>query len=493
MSQQCYLAVDLGAESGRVMAGFFDGTKLRLEQLHRFPNGAVRLAGTLRWNLLGLWASITEGLSQAATLDVPVRSVGVDSWGVDYTLLSAKDEMLGYPWHYRDARNVGMIDLATQRVPREEIFASTGVQFMQINSLYQLLAMRERDAELLGTADRFLMIADYFHWCLCGSRVVEFTNATTTQMFHPLKRDWAIDLLRKLDLPTEILGPVVQPGTALGKLRSDVADQTGLPRIDVVAPATHDTGCAVAAVPTENTGRADWAYISSGTWSLMGVEVQEAIITPEALQLNITNEGGVDGTYRVLKNIMGLWLVQECRRSFARDGRDVTYEQLAAAALEATPFRSLIDPDAAEFMSPEDMPTAIRDWCQRHGEPVPKTDGELIRTALESLALRYRVVLQGLESLTGTPVEVIHIVGGGSQNTVLNQFTASACARPVISGPVEATAMGNVLLQARAAGEITSLREIREVVRNSCEIGRFEPTDTSGWQAAAERFQRLTT
>lgn len=491
MTEHCYLAVDLGAESGRLMAGYFNGGTVRLEELHRFPNGGVNIGNTLRWDVLGLWREIQKGLSQAASLDVDVKSVGVDSWGVDYVLMSDNDELIGHPWHYRDARNNGMVELAMQRVPREEIFAGTGLQFMQINSLYQLLAMRQQHPQMLDQAGRFLMIADYFHWCLCGSRVVEFTNATTTQMLHPGTRDWSIELLRKLDIPTDILGDIVNPGTSLGKLRGEIADSTGLGRIDVVAPATHDTGSAVAAVPTENTGQPNWAYISSGTWSLMGVEVQDAILTPAALEQNVTNEGGIDGTYRLLKNIMGLWLVQESKRSFERSGQQLDYAQITAMADAATPFQSMVDPDHSDFLSPEDMPTAIRERCRATGIVVPETDGEVIRTALESLALKYRVVLEGFEKLTGVRVEVIHIVGGGCQNALLNQLTANACQRPVIAGPVEATAMGNILVQARGAGEIASLADIRDIVRASCEIQRFEPQDQAAWTEANEKFRQL--
>ena len=491
MTEHCYLAVDLGAESGRVIAAFFDGIRVRLEELHRFPNGGVSIGGTLRWDVLGLWREIQVGLANASGIEEEIKSVGVDTWGVDYVLMSKDDELLGHPWHYRDHRNDGMVELAAQRVPKAEIFAETGLQFMQINSLYQLLSMSQSQPELLRQAGRFLMIADYFHWCLCGSRVVEFTNATTTQMLHPANRDWAIELVRKLGIPTDILGDVVNPGTTLGKLRAEVADSAGLDRIDVVAPATHDTGSAVAAVPTENTGQPNWAYISSGTWSLMGVEVEDAILTPEALDLNVTNEGGIDGTYRLLKNIMGLWLVQECRRSFERDGRPTDYAQLAALANEAPSFTAIVDPDHSDFLSPEDMPTAIRERCRATGQPEPETDGQLVRTALESLALKYNVVLCGLESLTGVKVEVIHIVGGGCQNELLNQFTANACQRPVIAGPVEATAMGNILVQARAAREVASLSEIRKVVRQSTEIKRFEPQGSAEWLAAAEKFETL--
>ena len=491
MTEHCFLAVDLGAESGRLMAGFFDGTRVRLEELHRFPNGGINIGGTLRWDVLGLWREIQISLKKAAELGVEIESIGVDSWGVDFVLMSEDDEVIGYPWHYRDERNNGMMELATQRVPREDIFAQTGLQFIQINSLFQMLAMRQQHSAMLDQAGRFLMIADYFHWCLCGSRVVEFTNATTTQMLHPANRDWSVDLLRKLDIPTNIFGDIVNPGTELGRLREEVAEAAGLPRVKVVAPATHDTGSAIAAVPTENTGQPNWAYISSGTWSLLGLEVDDAILTPEALEQNVTNEGGIDGTYRLLKNIMGLWLVQECRRSFERDGREVGYDAITSMAEQAEPFKSFVDPDHPDFLSPDDMPTAIRERCNATGQPVPETDGELVRTALESLALKYNYVLEGMERLTGVGVEVIHIVGGGSQNELLNQLTANACRRPVIAGPVEATAIGNVLVQARAAGQISSLAEIRNVVRASYELKKFQPEDHDAWASAAERFASL--
>ncbi|HID21696.1 MAG TPA: rhamnulokinase, partial [Planctomycetaceae bacterium] len=361
MAQQCYLAVDLGAESGRVMAGLLDEGQVRIEQLHRFPNGPVNLAGTLRWNVLGLWKEIQAGLAKAAVQHGDsIVSVGVDSWGVDYALLSPTLELLGQPYCYRDARTRGILDHILTRLPREEIFAATGVQFIEINTLYQLVAMAQTNRPLLEMADKLLMMPDFFHWLLCGSRVAEFTDATTTQCFSPTDGDWAFDMLRKLDLPTEMFPEIVEPGTKLGALRAEVASLTGLRRIDVVAPATHDTGSAVAAVPTDRTGSTDWAYISSGTWCLMGVEVQDAVLSERALQLNVTNEGGVDHTYRLLRNIMGLWLVQQCRRSFQRKGKSLDYSQLTQLASEACPFRSLVDPDGTAFLSPDDMPTAIQ-------------------------------------------------------------------------------------------------------------------------------------
>jgi len=492
MSESCYLGVDLGAESGRVIAGLFDGTKIRLEQLHRFSNGPVSMGGSLRWNVVSLWSEITEGLARAGVrFGDAVASVGVDTWGVDYVLLSKTGEMLGQPVHYRDSRTAGMLENAFTRVPRRRIFEETGLQFLEFNTLFQLLAMQKTNPQLLDLADRMLMVPDFFHWCLSGSQVVEFTNATTSQCFHAAKKEWAWDLLRDFELPTDIFPDVVEPGTRLGRLRSEVASLTRLNRIEVVAPATHDTGAAVAAVPTERTGRADWAYISSGTWSLMGVELPGAILGDRALELNVTNEGGIDGTYRLLKNITGLWLVQECRRSFAKQGADRSYAELVSSAQAAEPFRSLVDPDDPAFLNPDDMPLAISEWCRAREQPVPQNEGQLVRCALESLALKYRTVLGWLEELTMTPVEVIHIVGGGSQNELLNQFTANACGKPVVAGPVEATALGNVLIQARSAGEIGTLGDIREIVRHSNELQHYEPQDVPAWQAAYERFIRL--
>lgn len=492
MAAQTYLAVDLGAESGRVMAGRFDGSRIRLEEIHRFGNGPVRLGETLRWNVLHLWTEIQNGLREAAATDGgAIASVGVDTWGVDFVLMNRNDELLGQPWNYRDARTDGMMPMAFQRVSREEIFSATGLQFMQINSLYQLLAMCRRDPDLVAQATHFLMMADFFHWCLCGSRVVEFTNATTTQILDAQTRTWAWELLRQFEIPTSMFPDIVRPGTPLGTLRHDVGEATGLGRLNVIAPATHDTGAAVAAVPTGSTGHADWAYLSSGTWSLLGVETQNAVLTDEALRQNVTNEGGIDGTYRLLKNIMGLWLVQQCRRDFERHGRTIDYPELIRLASAAPAFRSLIDPDRSEFLSPADMTAAIVAECRRTGEPVPETEGQFVRCALESLALKYRRVLSGIERLTETPVKVIHVVGGGSRNELLNQFTANACGLPVLAGPVEATALGNVLVQARAAGAVSSLSEIRDVVRQSESIAEYTPEDSAAWDDARGRFDAL--
>lgn len=493
MPEQCFLGIDLGAESGRVLAGLLDGKQIRLEEIYRFSNGPVPVAGTRRWNVIGLWSSILKGLSLAAQkYGDQITSVGVDTWGVDYVLLSEKQELLGQPYHYRDSRTEGMLKLAISRVPQEDIFNATGLQFMELNTLYQLLAMQETDPDLLNQVETFLLIPDFFHWLLSGSQVVEFTNATTTQCLNPKTGDWAKDLLSNLEIPTTMLPKVIPPGTKLGTLRDEVMQQTGLGKIDVIAPATHDTASAVAAIPTSHTGTADWAYISSGTWSLMGVEVNSAVLGQRAFELNFTNEGGVDGTYRLLKNIMGLWLVQECRRAYERRGKTLDYSELANAAAAADAFRSLVDPDDPRFLSPDDMLDAIKNYCEETKQPIPETEGQFIRCALESLALKYRKVLGWLEELTGTPIEVIHIVGGGTKNELLNQFTANSCQVPVITGPVEATGLGNVLVQARAAGSVSSLAEIREIVLNSTETNRYEPQDSEIWNQAVQRFDDLS-
>jgi rhamnulokinase len=492
MAERIYLGIDLGAESGRVIAGLWNGETIRLDEVHRFPNGPVMLADSLRWDVLRLWAEIQNGLSQASKkYGANIVSVGADTWGVDFVLLSKKNEILGQPTHYRDNRTNGMMKKAFRKVPRAEIFKQTGLQFMQLNTLYQLLAVKQNTPDLLEAASGFLLMPDFFHWCLCGSRVVEFTNGTTTQCMHPLKRDWAGTMLKKFGLPVRIFPKVVPPGTQLGPLRGEVASATGLSGVQVVAPPTHDTASAVAGVPTANTGKPNWAYISSGTWSLMGAEVRQASLTPRTLELNMTNEGGLDGTYRLLKNIMGLWLIQQCKRSFDARGKNYSYGDLGDLARQARPLRSLVDPDDPRFLNPPDMPGAIQEYCRETNQPQPQTEGELVRCATESLALKYRVVLGWLEELTGNRIEVIHIVGGGSQNTLLNQMTADACRRLVVTGPVEATAMGNLLVQVRASGELKTLNDIRDVIRRSSGVERYEPAESTAWIEAAERFDAL--
>ncbi|HEY5311958.1 MAG TPA: rhamnulokinase family protein [Pirellulales bacterium] len=492
MSDEVYLAVDLGASSGRVVAGLFDGNRLTLEELHRFENAAVPIADSLHWDVLRLWDEIRRGLRLAAgKFGGQVRSCGIDAWGVDFALLARGDTLLGNPHSYRDRRCDGILAQVLERVPRSEIFAQTGLQFLPINTLFQLVAMRVQGSPLLDLAETFLMMPDLFHWLLTGVKTNEATNASTTQFYNPQTKDWARDLLQRLDLPKAMLGPLSEPGTNLGRLRPAVATETGLTHVDVILPPTHDTASAVMAVPalSQSLPRPDWCYISCGTWSLMGVELPGPVINEKCLGRNFTNERGVGGTTRLLKNITGLWLVQECRRKWSQAGHDYTWDALNRLALEAPPLRSFVDPDDAAFLAPADMPAAIAEYCRRTSQNVPETPGEVIRVAIESLALKSRVVLAALEDLVGSRLETIHIVGGGSQNHQLCQATADACGRRVVAGPTEATAIGNVLLQAMAAGKAGSVAQAREIVARSFSTEQYEPRDADRWQAAFERFR----
>lgn len=492
MKTQKHIGVDLGGESGRVMVGHFDGDQIRLAEKHRFATGGVEIAETLRWDVLHFWREIQNGLSAVAADEKDsIVSLGVDTWGVDYVLLDENDEMLGLPWHYRDKRNVGMLEKVTQRISRSELFQQTGIQFMEINTLYQLAASQQSQG-MLAHARRLLMIPDFFHWCLSGQAVTEFTNATTTQCLNPQTRDWAWSVLERLQIPSQMLTEIVQPGANIGTLRESVSQTTGLPAINVIVPATHDTGSAVAAVPTSTEYGENWAYISSGTWSLVGVETQAPVLTDEAMQMNVTNEGGVDGTWRLLKNVMGLWLVQRLKAAFDIVSDEMTYGELTRRAGDARPFTAYIDPDHPSFLNPPNMIDAVREFCRFTDQCEPTDAGQTVRCVLESLALKYRQVLKSLEKLSGKKADVLHIVGGGSQNGLLNQFVANACQIPVIAGPVEATVLGNVLMQCRSAGELGSLADIRDVVRRSSDLKRYEPDQGEDWSAALQRFEVLT-
>ena len=494
MSNTVFVALDLGASSGRLLAGGFDGQRLSLDELYRFENGPVPVAGRLYWDLLQQWTHVQNGLRAAASAHGSrIRSIGVDTWGVDFGLLARGDELLGNPYNYRDPRTEGMLARAFAIVPREEIFASTGVQFMQINTLYQLLAMRLAGSPLLAEATDFLMIPDLFHWLLTGVKANEITMATTTQFFDPRAGAWAKSLLERFEIPTAMLGRIIRPGETLGRLTPQVAAATHLSNVEVIVPGTHDTASAVMAVPAEGGSgtQPDWCYISSGTWSLMGVEVSQPIINDKCLALNFTNEGGVGGTTRVLKNICGLWLVQECRRVWSEEGTTYSWEYLTQQAAEAKPLVSLINPDDPRFLAPANMPEAIRTYCGQMGQPVPAGEGEVIRCALESLALKYRQVLGWLEELTGGRIGTIHIVGGGAQNRQLCQMAADACNRRVIAGPIEATAIGNLMMQTIAAGEVASIAQAREVIRRSFSVETYDPRNPGQWDSAYERFTSL--
>ncbi len=491
MSSKVYLAVDLGASSGRHVAGAFDGEHLSLSEVHRFENGPAIAAGRMYWNLLRQWSHICDGLRAAATKHGDnIVSVGVDTWGVDFALLGRGDELLGNPYHYRDSHTDGILDWAFEIVPREEIFAQTGLQFIQFNTLFQLLAMRRAGSSMLAAAETLLMMPDLFHWLMTGEKANEFSDATTTQFFNPVTGTWATELLQRFELPTKILGRICPPGTRLGPLTSAVAVDTGLSGVGVVLPGSHDTASAVMAVPASGapSERPNWCYISSGTWSLMGVEVPRPVVTEKCQALNFTNEGGVGNTIRLLKNIGGLWLVQECRRIWNQAGGDFGWDDLTLMADVSPPLVSVINPDDPSLLAPADMPEAIRALCRASNQPVPEDEGAVIRCALEGLALKYRQVLGWLEELVGGRIDTIHIVGGGTHNRQLCQMTADACDRPVIAGPVEATAIGNLMTQAVADGAIGSIAEAREVIRRSFDLAHYEPNQPAAWDEAFARF-----
>jgi rhamnulokinase len=485
-----FLAFDLGAESGRTILGILDGGKLSLAEKHRFNNPHGKMAGRLQWNLLGQWEELKTGLKNTATdLKANLTGIGVDTWGVDFGLVAPSGEVLANPIVYRDSAMDGTVEKAFAKIPREKIFDATGIQVMQINTLYQLIAMMERNSRLLDSAQTLLFMPDLFNYLFCGARKSELSIASTSQMYDPRKRRWAHEILEPLGIPTRILPQIVASGTILGELLPDVAAECGIAPAPVIAPGCHDTASAVAAVPAEEGD--DWCYISSGTWSLMGVELKEPIVSDKSLKYNYTNEMGVGPRVRFLKNIMGLWLVQECRRQWQREGYDHGYAELTAMASRADPFVTVIDPAHEPFLAPGGMVEKINQFCARTKQRASLSRAEYVRTCLESLALTYRRTIQGLEDILGRKIKVIHIVGGGSRNELLNQMTADACARPVLAGPVEATAIGNILVQAMAVGQIKSLAEARAVVRENFNVKRYEPLDTKKWDAAFQRYMQV--
>lgn len=477
MIKRSVLAVDIGAESGRVLVVGFDGQRLHTEDIHRFPNVPVRVHGTLHWDILRLWNDVQTGISKAAAHGT-IDSIGLNTWGIDFGLLDKNRQLLSNPVHYRDARTDRLTGYVFDRVPRGEVFAQTGIQILPINTLYQLVSLVKNQDPVLGIADRLVTVPDLLYFWLTGVPVNEYTNATTTQCYDVRNGKWATELLERLGIPPRIFPPVTQPGQILGRT------EAGLP---VVLTPHHDTACAVIGVPMIGE-RA--AYLSSGTWSLLGLELSRPVVNAEALAANVTNEGGYGGTIRLLKNIMGLWLIQEARRAWAAKGQEYTYEQLAAQASAAEPFAALIDPDDAAFLPPGDMPTRIQDFCRRTNQTPPESVGAIARCIFESLALKYRNVLDQLKALTGQPVETLHIVGGGAQNVLLCQMTANAVGIPVVAGPIEATALGNVSIQLIALGEIGSVAAARTLIQESVELVTYMPQAVAAWNAAYQRFWR---
>jgi len=480
-------AVDLGAQSGRVAVGRFDGSHLTVSESHRFANEPVESGGTLRWDIDHLRREVLDGL-RAAARDTQIDSVAVDSWAVDFGLLDSTDRLIESPVHYRDSRRASAAADVFAHVPARELYERTGIQLLPINTVFELAALAAEHDPALASAEALLLIPDLFHHWLCGSRTSEFTNATTTQCLDAASGDWVSDLLERLDIPARLFPEVVRPGTQLGPVTKETADATGLGAATVVAAATHDTASAVAAIPFNRAGS---IFLSIGTWSLVGVEVERPLINDATFAANLTNEGGVGGTYRLLRNITGLWLLHECRRSWAEQGQEHSFAELVALARTAAPLRSFVDPNADVFLEPGDMPRRIQTFCKETKQPEPGSVAQTVRCVLESLALKHADTIEVLRRVTGVEPAEIHIVGGGARNELLCAWTAQAAGLPVIAGPEEATVLGNLLVQAMALGELASLEEARAVVRASFAPTSYEPEGAADWQEARERFAQL--
>ena len=487
-----FLAIDLGASNGRVLAGRWDGSRFGLSEIQRFPNVPVSQTGRLQWDALAIWSEVKSGLARyaAGVAERPgeLAGLGLDTWGVDFGLLDRAGNLLGNPYHYRDRRTAGVMAQAFERVPRRDVFMATGVQPMHYNTLYQLLAMVRAEDPQIDAAATMLSMPNLFAYWLCGRKAAEYTHATTTQCLDARTRGWAVGVLEALGIPTRIFPALVEPGTLLGPISPDVTAETGIPAAPVFAVACHDTASAVAAIPGLDAAS---AFISSGTWSLMGVEVPSPIVTDAALEAGFTNEGGVAGTTRLLRNIPGLWLVAECRRKWQRDGREYGWDELAALAEQSPGLRSLIDPDDPTLLNPPDMPAAIRALCRATGQEPPESAGAVVRCCLDSLAARCLSTLDNLAEVTGRRPETIRVVGGGSRNQLLCQLTADACGLPVVAGPAEATAFGNVLVQAIAAGDLRDVAEGRAAVAASVALETYDPRSGGDWEAARSRLRDI--
>jgi rhamnulokinase len=485
-----FVAADLGASSGRLMVGRWDGRSFLLDELHRFSNTGIGLSGGIYWDALGIWSQLEAGLHRyRARFEDPPLGIGVDAWGVDYALLDRCGRLIGNPHHYRDPRTDGIPALVFERFAERDIFAETGVQTMQINTLFQLFCMLHAGDPQLEFAEKLLMIPDLYLYFLCGEKQNEYTEATTSQMYSPARGDWAREMLSSLGIPLPILSPVVQPGTILGPVRPDILRNANLSAaLPAIAVASHDTASAVAAIPDLDDHS---AFISSGTWSLMGVQVREPNTSEEAFRLHFTNEGSADGAILLLRNLTGLWIIQECLRCWEREGRHYSWNDITFAAAEAKALQRFFDPNAREFQTPSDMPGAIRAYCKATEQSIPETVGEIARCAFESLSLKYRSVLQSLEKLTGRRLDSIRVVGGGSLNHFLCQMIADACDRRVVCGPVEASALGNVMLQAVATGHLQDMSAGRTAIAGSIECVSLVPRPSEAWDDAYSRFKTI--
>jgi len=483
------LAFDIGASNGRAILGLFEGTRLKVQEIHRFANEPVSVRGSLFWDILRLFHEIKQGIIKCAiTDDTHINSIAVDTWGVDFGLLDKKGYLLVSPFHYRAALTDDIMEKVFEIIPEEELYNLTGIQLMKFNSVFQLYAMKYYDLPMLKEAKTFLMIPDLLNYFLTGACFSEYSVASTTQLLDPRKRKWSAALLERLDLPEDIYPEIVQPGTQIGNLSEELTHELRVGKIPIIATSSHDTASAVVSIPVTDY---DYVYISCGTWSLMGIEEDEPIINDKSFKYSFTNEGGVGNKIRLLKMIMGLWLVQESKRQWEIEGKKLSFAELEVLANNAPPFKSFIDPDNDLFMHPGDMPDRIRQYCRNTNQPIPEGEGEVVRCIMQSLALKYRMTVESLEEITGKRFGKIHMVGGGIRDKMLCRFTADATGRTVLAGPVEATSVGNLMVQAMGLGEVKSLKEIRQVVKDSFPVESYEPEDTSMWKEAYEKFREI--
>ncbi|MDK2799063.1 MAG: rhamnulokinase [Clostridiales bacterium] len=483
------LAFDFGASSGRAILGTFNGEKLTTEEIHRFSNDPVQVRGALYWDILRLFYEIKQGILKCVNRGhKDIASIAIDTWGVDFGLLDENGNLLGNPYHYRDSRTEGMMEEVFKIIPRDELYKKTGIEFMWFNTIYQLYSMKYYNSPLLDKASTLLLTPDLFNYFLTGVKKTEYSIASTTQLLDAEKRHWSTEIIEKLGLPKEIFTEIVPSGTIIGNLSTEIAEELGVDQIPVIATAGHDTQAAIAATPTQQD---DFVYISCGTWSLMGVETENPILNEQSLKLSFTNEGGVDNKISLLKNIMGLWLVQECRRHWFKKGEEVSFDELGKIARQAEPFVSFVNPNDKIFISPGDMPNKIKEFCRKTNQPIPESKGQIIRCITQSLALEYKMTVESLEKLLGKELPVIHMVGGGIKDRLLCQFTANATGKQVIAGPVEATSIGNLMVQVKALGAVSSLKEMREIVKNSFSTNTYQPQEVELWNKAYEKYKNV--
>ncbi|MDP2336390.1 MAG: rhamnulokinase family protein [Bacteroidota bacterium] len=489
MSKRYFLAFDIGASSGRAILGTLIDDKLKLTEIHRFVNQMQLLNGHYFWNIFSLFNELKTGLKKCVMeFGIQTESIGIDTWGVDFVHLNKEGLILSLPFAYRDSRTDSSMDDLFRFVPREEVYAQTGIQLMQFNSLFQLFSMVKDHSSLLEITDSILFMPDALNYLFSGVKKSEFSIASTSQMMVPGTCKWNYGLIEKAGIPSGILPEIILPGTILGVIQKEVAEETGSKPVPVIAVAGHDTGSAIVSVPSILN---NFAYISSGTWSLMGIESLVPIVSEQTLQLNFTNEGGVDGTTRFLKNIMGMWLIQEVQRIWNGQGTVYTWPEMVELARKSEPFQFLINPDDTLFLNPKDMTQSVRDFCYQTAQGTPHTHGEVIRCIYDSLALKYRYTLEQIREVSDQPVEVIHIIGGGANNHFLNQLTADATGMRVVAGPTEATAIGNILIQAKALGYVGSLSEIRQIIANSFELVHFVPSFELNWDEAYNQYLKI--